>query len=89
MAETSNKPRAGAARPKGAGGKAGPPARRTSPLIIVLVAVLAVVVVGALAVAVMQGINKSGGSTASGVAEGARKGPADAEVKVLIFSDFQ
>ncbi len=88
MAETRNRGKAPAAGPKGGGGRPRQPARRTSPLIITLVAILAVVVVGALAVVILQNTNQSG-SASDAQAEGTRKGPADAKVQVLIFSDFQ
>jgi flagellar basal body-associated protein FliL len=58
--------------------------RPLSPVLILAVSALAIVVVVVLAVVVLS--NKGGPGDSS---PGTTVGPADAKVKVVVFSDFQ
>jgi len=95
--ESSHKAKSQYKDPPNAGGIKGQPVnvgpkarRRLSPAIIALVAFLAIVVVaGAIWLGTRGTTGPSGSPADGGMEQGTRKGPANARVQVLMFSDFQ
>lgn len=85
MAETPNKGKGGAGKQMAKASSR----RRYSPMMVGLVALLAVILVGILVAVFYQTLSRPGGSSADAMVEGTRKGPADALVKVEIYSDFR